>query len=180
MGPGASPRSQWRHRTRRDRSAAVVILRRPVFFCAANRRQRDLVVLDQRVGPRAIRTTPGLCAFAPAAWQYRRGFAADWPLVGLQAGQHFGLPREIDRKPLQIAKRRPAPPRRMRSAQQVRFAVSTSRAAGRVCTFWSTMPSAPRVSSKNSKANRIETGERSGGIRRFVRWKSKKNSEENS
>jgi len=27
---------------------------------------------------------------------------------------------------------------------------------------------APRVSSKNSKANRIETGERSGGIRRFV------------
>jgi putative tryptophan/tyrosine transport system substrate-binding protein len=41
-------------------------------------------------------------------------------------------------------------------------------------------PSAPRVSSKNSKANRIETGERCGGIRRFVRWKSKKNSEENS
>jgi hypothetical protein len=41
-------------------------------------------------------------------------------------------------------------------------------------------PGAPRVSSKNSKANRIETGERCGGIRRFVRWKSKKNSEENS
>ena len=39
---------------------------------------------------------------------------------------------------------------------------------------------APRVSSKNSKANRIETGERSCGVRRFVRWKSKKNSEENS
>ena len=45
---------------------------------------------------------------------------------------------------------------------------------------WGLSLRAPRVSSKNSKANRIETGERSGGIRRFVRWKSKKNSEENS
>ena len=45
---------------------------------------------------------------------------------------------------------------------------------------WGLSLRAPRVSSKNSKANRIETGERCGGIRRFVRWKSKKNSEENS
>src|SRR3984893_3219439 len=38
--------------------------------------------------------------------------------------------------------------------------------------FSFTPAGAPRVSSKNSKANRIETGERCGGIRRFVRWKS--------
>ena len=37
------------------------------------------------------------------------------------------------------------------------------------------------LSSKNSKANRIETGEKSRrNPERFVRWKSKKNSEENS
>jgi hypothetical protein len=32
----------------------------------------------------------------------------------------------------------------------------------------------------SSKANRIETYERSGGLEEFVRWKSKKNSEETS
>jgi hypothetical protein len=35
-------------------------------------------------------------------------------------------------------------------------------------------------SSKNSKANRIETGEKSGGIQRNLFGGSKKNSEENS
>jgi hypothetical protein len=41
-------------------------------------------------------------------------------------------------------------------------------------------PDALAKSSKNSKANRIETGERSGGIGEICSVESMKNSEENS